>query len=364
MEQPEVKTFLSEDVLCEARKRVSLIFDNFQNIIVSISGGKDSTALFWLAVEEAVRRGRKIRAFFLDQEAEYLSTIKLIQIMMGHPNVEPLWFQVPLSLTNATSYSEEFFRCWEEGKEWLRSKNEKAIKCIEEKYPDRFYKFFNWLEQKSLDTAFLIGIRAEESINRFRAVTSNPGWSGIKWSTKTKGRNTFRFYPIYDWSYGDVWKFIKDENLPYNTVYDKMYQANKNFYKTMRVSNLIHEKSFKCLTDLQLYELETFNKLVKRISGVHVASIYAREKTVFNSTQLPAHFSSWKLYRDYLLNNTPLEHKSRFVDRFSNQSDTENMYRKQVRQLLLNDHENNLAVQNNNKSKKRKDLYNKLWDVL
>ena len=42
--------YLDKDVLTAARERISYIFDNFEKIIVSVSGGKDSTVLCHLAL--------------------------------------------------------------------------------------------------------------------------------------------------------------------------------------------------------------------------------------------------------------------------------------------------------------------------
>jgi len=356
------KVYLSENVYEMAVKRISLVFNGFENIVVSISGGKDSTALYGLVLGEAQKRKRKIKIFFLDQEAEYQSSVDLIEKMMSHPLVEPLWFQVPLKLTNVSSYSNNMFSCWEDGKKWLREKHPMSIHSISEEYPDRFYKFIYWLEKKYSDTAFFIGLRSEESLHRFKAVTVTQGWSGFRWSTKTKGENSYRFYPLYDWSVGDIWKYIHESKIPYNSVYDKMYMANKSPYKNMRVSNLIHEKSFKCLSELQVYEPETFDKIVQRVLGTHVASIYSKEKMVFNSDELPSNFKTWKFFRDYLLATTPLCNRGRFLERFSRQSESEETCRKQVRQIMMNDYEDNLKIKPQKKSKEY--LYKHWWNVL
>lgn len=357
--------YTDKDVLTRARERVSLVFDNFENIVVSVSSGKDSTALYWLSVQEAERRGRRIKVFFLDQEAEYQSSISLIENMMIHPSVVPLWYQVPIYLTNATSYKQDMLYAWGVGEKWMREKSSMAVHEIKGKYPERFYGFFNWMERNNENTAFLVGLRSEESLNRLRAVILHPGWNSVLWSTKTAGKRTHRFYPIYDWGMGDVWKFINDSGVPYNAIYDKMFRANKNYYKTMRVSNLIHEKSFKVVADLQVYEPDTFNRLVERISGVHVASIYATEKSVFDANKLPEHFNTWLSFRDYLLETSPLKNKERFIRRFESQTKDEEMCRRQVRQLLLNDHENNLGVHvNKSKNNKKADILKKWWDIL
>jgi len=83
---------------------------------------------------------------------------------------------------------------------------------------------------------------------------------------------------------------------------------------------------------------------------------------VFNANILPKKFKTWLEFRDYLLETTPLKHKERFISRFNMQPNDEDMYRKHVRQLMLNDYENNLAVKTES-SKKKEDL-SKWWNIL
>lgn len=338
------KSYLKMNVLEAARGRVSLVFDNFENIYVSTSSGKDSTTLYSLVLEEAVRRGRKIHVFFLDQEAEYQGTVEVMRKIMNHPNVIPLWYQVPIYMTNATSFQQGMMYAWGPGEEWMREKEEISIKEIKGKYPQRFYKFFEWFEgQQPSGSAFFVGLRGDESLNRHRAVSRNPGWGEVCWSTKLK-KGSFKFYPLYDWGIGDVWKYIYDNGLPYNSIYDKMYASNHSFYNSMRVSNLIHEKSFYCLAELQVLEPETYDKIVKRVKGVHCAAMYAKDTLIYSTDKLPSSYTNWEEYRDYLLETTPFEKKSRFVTRFAKQERTEHVFRQQCKQLLINDWESNIPV--------------------
>ena len=60
------QVYVSCNVVDAVKKRMEFIFDEFENIIVSISGGKDSTVMCWLALQEARKRNRKIGIFFLD----------------------------------------------------------------------------------------------------------------------------------------------------------------------------------------------------------------------------------------------------------------------------------------------------------
>jgi len=335
----KIKTYNKINVLDATRERIRFIFDEFAEIQVSISGGKDSTVLLYLALQEAELRNRKIEVFFLDQEAEYQGTIDVLRKQFNHPLIIQKWYQIPIYMTNATSTSDYFLYAWGEGEKWMREKELTSIHSIEGNHPKRFYEIFPYLEKQNPKKAYLVGLRAEESITRFRAVTKFPGYKGVLWSTISEsGAN--RFYPIYDWTWSSVWKYIYEYNLPYNNLYDLMFWSNYSVYK-MRVSNLIHEKSFKCLKDLPKFEPETYDALCDRISGIATASRYVSEKLMFSNKKLPKHYNSWLEFRDFLLENIPiLEHRDKFVKRFDKQEKKERTYQAQVGQLLILDFEN------------------------
>src|SRR5690606_6114219 len=109
-----------ETVYDAARRRIAFVFDSFDRVVVSISGGKDSLVLWHLATAEAARRGRDVEVFFLDQEAEYAGTIDVIGHCMRNPVVTPRWFQVPLRMTNATSHRALWLHAWGPGETWMR----------------------------------------------------------------------------------------------------------------------------------------------------------------------------------------------------------------------------------------------------
>lgn len=356
-----LKIYTETNVLDKARERMSFIFDEFEDVCVSISSGKDSTCLLYLALQEAAKRNRQIRVFFLDQEAEYQSSIDIIKIQMKLPLVKPEWFQVPIYMTNTTSYSEYFLYAWGEGEQWMREKDKMAIQSIDDNYPKRFYEFFKWHEKKNKNAAYLVGLRADEGITRFRAVTKFKGYKGLRWSTNSDGIN--KFYPIYDWTKNDVWKFIYDYNIPYNKIYNLMFWNNHSIYK-MRVSNLIHEKSYKCLVDLPKFEPDTFDRLSQRIGGIATAARYASEKLVFSNKHLPKHYKNWRQFRDFLLLNIPKEaHREKFRKRFEKQEENERMFQAQVGQLLINDYENSCAF-DTKKSEKTLKIKEKWMEIL
>lgn len=352
--------YQADDVLTAAQHRMEQVFDHFERIVVSVSAGKDSTVLRELALAEADRRSRRVELFFLDQEAEYASTVELMDEWMRDPRIDPQWYQVPIRMTNATSHVEYWLYAWGPGEAWMREQHPLAIHQADD-YPQRFYDFFEWYEQQATcPTAFLVGLRSKESFNRFRAVTRSPGYRDWAWTTRTRNPLGFRVYPIYDWTFGDVWKYIHDQHLPYNRHYDRMFAKHGINMSRMRVSNLIHEKSFRCLADLQEFEPETYDRLLRRLGGVHCAALYAHEEHILDARRLPAAFGSWQAYRDYLLRTTPIDRIERFRKRFAGQAVDDETCRQQCKQILINDWENSVPVV----ASKQERLRARWWDVL
>ena len=341
------RRYLGINVLEATKKRVEWIYDNYEHISVSVSSGKDSTVLYYLMLDEAIKRNRSIEVFFLDQEAEYQASIDLVEEMMQHSNVVPMWYQVPIKMKNATDLlNDGFFYAWEEGKEHMRRKHELAIHEIDEEYPQRFYPFLEWYEGKKKDYALVIGLRAEESLNRYRTVTKHKGEKGILWSTRNK------YYPLYDWRSGDIWKYLLDNNLPYNRIYQKMW-LNCVKPRFMRVSNLIHDISYKTLAELQIYEADTFNRLCKRNPSIHSAGRHARDEKLYSGQVLPSKFSSWLDYRNYLVSTLTIEQQKKVLRRYEKQGKNATVYRQQVKELLVNDIKGTSNIRDNHEEKER-----------
>ena len=103
--------YKENNVFDEALWRIRLVFNTHDDVIVSMSGGKDSTVLFHLALMVAAEKDRlPLKVFWLDQEAEWQHTVDYMESIMRMPDVKPYWYQIPFDFTNSLSPEKNFIR--------------------------------------------------------------------------------------------------------------------------------------------------------------------------------------------------------------------------------------------------------------
>lgn len=352
-----MKIYLNKNVFDAALDRIRFLFDEFENIIVNISGGKDSTVILHLALQIAKEKNRlPLKVLFIDQEAEWQSTIDYIKDIMYMDFIEPIWLQIPIKLFNATSHEQEWLQCWDESEKdkWIHPKDPISIK--NNIYgTDRFAKLFtNYLkvEYQNVNACYIAGVRTEESPARFMALTQKKTYKFITWGKKLSNKfNHYTFFPIYDWSYTDIWKSIHDNNWKYNKIYDYQYQYGIPIVN-MRVSNLHHETAVKNLFYAHEVEKILWDKLSLRLKGINCAG-NLKLNMLKCPDELPYMFNSWTEYRDYLLDNliqreeikekfrkTFFNHENRYID-----SVQKKLIKTEIVMILTNDF--NLTKLNN-----------------
>ncbi len=299
-----MKIYLNKNVYEAAVERFNFIFDEFDDIIVGHSGGKDSTVVFNMAMQVATERGRlPLKVLWLDQEAEWQSTEDLLKSVFERDDVEPYWLQVPFKVTVATNYKEDFFYCWDPDKPdiWMRPKSDISVKeniyGFDQYIARTFDKFLKY-EFKGRKAALLGGVRVEESPGRSLGLTTAACYKGRTWGKVNTPGLHYSLYPLYDWSYTDIWKAINQFGWDYNKLYDAQYKLGIPVLE-MRCSPQIHAAGLWNLFYAQEYEPETYDRLIKRQAGVHTVAQFGGES--FFVKKLPFMFKDWREYRDYLI---------------------------------------------------------------
>lgn len=309
---------LGISVLDAAKRRISETFDRFQRICVSFSGGKDSTCMLHLVMEEAISRSRKVDLVFIDWEAQYKLVIDHVKecFDLYADHVIPHWICSPLRTENGGSMIDPEWTSWEPGKEaiWVRGKPAGSISEFPFHYDGIYFEefvpeFSKWLAGGE-DMAVFVGIRCGESLHRWSAVMgkNKERVSGIPYSTKISS-NVFNIYPIYDWVAEDDWTYLGQSGKCYSRLYDRMYQAGVPLEK-MRVCEPYGPYQRRGLWLFQIIEPETWPAVVARVSGANYAALYAKDRGGIlghGVIEKPARFT-WKEYARFLLDTMPPSH--------------------------------------------------------
>jgi predicted phosphoadenosine phosphosulfate sulfurtransferase len=325
------KRGLGIDVLTAARERIAWTFDTFPRIYVSFSGGKDSSVMLHLVMEEAIKRGRKVGVLFVDLEGQYRLTIDHIKEMMAEyqDNAEMHWVALPLVLRNAVSVYEPRWLCWDPDRQadWVREPPADAI-TDGDRFPffrsgmefEEFVPAFGeWYSQDKL-TACLVGIRSDESLNRYRTIAAKKQcFEGRQWTTYIPDAHTvYNVYPIYDWRTADIWTYNAKHGKSYNRLYDRMHQAGLSIHQ-QRICQPYGDDQRKGLWLFHVIEPKTWARIVARVNGANGGALYSQDSGNIQGMRkvtLPEGHT-WESFAKMLLGSLPPATRDHFEDKIA-----------------------------------------------
>lgn len=315
------KSLLGKDVMLAAQERISYIYDHFEHLYVSFSGGKDSGVLLNLAIEEAQRRDRlPVDTLIVDFEAQYKETEGFIERMVATNKIRPYWICLPIGLRNSVSQFEPKWLCWDERKKvnWVRKlpdgfgvfndPNELPFFYPGMEFEDFVFDFAHWYQQqKQTKIAVLIGLRADESLNRYNTIKNQykDKFHHLPWTTKMQ-QDVYMAYPIYDWKTRDIWIANGRRQWDYNKVYDLMHKAGVSISQ-QRLCQPFGDEQRKGLWLYQILEPDTWQKLVDRVEGCNFGARYSKEQgriVGYYRFKLPPGFT-YRQYSKHLLSTMP-----------------------------------------------------------
>lgn len=324
------RIYKNQNVYDATQERLDFIFENFERIYISFSGGKDSGVLLNLVMDYMTKHNikRKIGVQVLDNEANYEHSLEFMHRMMDkyRERLDIFWCCLPITLPCTVSSYEVDWQCWGEHDRhrWVRPMPEQDYIVNLENHPfdwfvenmpyEEFWDgFAEWYSQGK-SCANLIGIRASESLNRYRAIL-NPDkimLKGRQW-TKKNTEHTYNCYPIYDWRTEDIWTANAKFEWDYNKLYDIFYMAGVPVAK-MRVASPFMSESKSSLNLYRVIDPHTWARLCARVSGANFIATYGKQLN-YRSFQLPEGHT-WKSFVKFLLDTLPEETRVNFKKRF------------------------------------------------
>lgn len=333
LKSKKMKEYQQKNVYDAANERIDFIFKNFERIYLSFSGGKDSGVMLNMAIDY-MRKNKiteKIGVMILDNEANYEYSLKFMHGIL-QKNLDLLdvyWCCLPISLPcTVSSYLTEW-QCWgvQDEHRWIRPmpKKEYIVNINNHKFPffkedmnyDEFWdEFGDWYSQGK-KTCCMIGIRADESLNRFRAIMNDRKKTveDQPWTKKKRDNDieVYNAYPIYDWRTEDIWIGNAKFGWEYNQLYDIFYMAGLTIAQ-MRVASPFMSESKSSLNLYRIIDPHVWQTLCARVQGANFVATYGKQLN-YHSFKLPANHT-WKSFVKFLLSTLPEEVAVNFKMRF------------------------------------------------
>ncbi len=327
------KKYLEKNVYEALQERLEFLFSEFENIVISFSGGKDSGLLLNLVLDYAEQTGAKnnLCVFHQDFEAQYSYTTEYVQRTFDRVEgrAERYWVCLPMATRTAVSNHEMYWYPWDDTKEalWVRPlpegdyvvnlKNNPMTtyryRMPQEQLAKQFGKWYS--ETHEGKTAVLLGLRTDESLYRYSGIVNKRyGYKERCYITKNF-KNCWSASPIYDWSTRDIWFANYHFEYDYNKIYDLYYKAGVPLDK-MRVASPFNEWAIESLNLYRVIEPETWKRLVCRVKGVNFGALYGKTKALgYGRIELPAGYT-WEEYTKFLLSTLPASVRNNYIRKF------------------------------------------------
>jgi predicted phosphoadenosine phosphosulfate sulfurtransferase len=330
-----IRNYLKENVYDALLERLHFLFEEFDNLYLSFSGGKDSGLLLNLVLDYKNKYypDKILGVFHQDFEAQYTVTTEYVERTFERikDQVEPYWVCLPMATRTALGSYEMYWYPWDDTKKdsWVREMPQKDYVISLDRNPIVTYRyrmhqedlakqFGRWycMAHNHKKTVCLLGIRADESLQRYSGFLNRKyGYKGCCWISR-QFKNVWCASPLYDWSVSDVWHANYLYGYDYNRLYDLYYMAGLK-PSQMRVASPFNDYSKDALNLYRVIDPEIWVRLIGRVQGANFACIYGKTKAMgYRGVTLPEGHT-WKSYTMFLLDTLPKRLRNNYVKKFN-----------------------------------------------
>lgn len=311
------KLVVEKNVLDLSLERIRYLYDSFDSVVVTFSGGKDSTVAMQLTAMVAEELGRlPVTVIHFDEEAIPPDTVEYLERVDADPKFDLKWYCVPVKHVNFCSRDEPFWFPWNPDKRdlWVRPLPEQALTETPIPLPwphdlggqrgvGDLTPYILPVEDWG-STALILGIRAQESFNRYRAVTNR---LRDNWIThRSDMPHMHSAYPIYDWQTEDIWRAIREFGWDYNTTYDKQKLCGLTAVN-QRICQPFGQQPVYDLWTWRVLWPESWDALTTRVPGASTASRYCHTALYGKGSGLIEAEAGWKAQIKFYLDRHPPE---------------------------------------------------------
>ena len=163
-------------------------------LAVAFSGGKDSLATLHLAMQSI---GRNVKVIYNNTTVEFPETVKYVKRLADEWNFELIM----------TKPKKPFFEAVKEVG-WATHENRWCCRPYKEE------PAYEVISQIGITAEITGTTRTEYIYRRYLKPIMPP----------RKEPYLIRVHPLYDWNEAEVWEYIRENNLPYNPLYDMGYK--------------------------------------------------------------------------------------------------------------------------------------------